>query len=131
MISYDNITRVTTYPYPKNAIREMVLNAIAHKNYALMIPIQIKVYPDHLVISNDCVFPQGWTIDNLLQPHRFRPYNPLIANTFYRSGFIESWGRGIQKIYESCKESGNEFPDFHVDGGDITISIKAKHINTQ
>ncbi|MBP5233392.1 MAG: putative DNA binding domain-containing protein, partial [Planctomycetes bacterium] len=124
-ISYDGITRVTTYPYPRAAIREMVLNAIAHKNYALMIPIQIKVYPDHLVIANDCVFPKGWTLDVLLGPHRSRPYNPLIANAFYRAGFIESWGRGIQKIKESCEENGSEFPEFAIREGDIAVSIKA------
>ena len=124
-ISYNDITRVTIYPYPRNAIRELVLNAIAHKNYALMVPIQIKVFSDHIVISNDCVFPKGWTVENLLAPHRSRPYNPLIANTFYRSGFIESWGRGIQKIKESCEKSGNEFPIFQVCDGDITIIFKA------
>ena len=34
--------------------------------------------------------------------HRSRPYNPLIANTFFRAGFIEAWGRGIEKIKDSC-----------------------------
>ena len=124
-ISYDDITRVTTYPYPRNAIRELVLNAIAHKNYALMIPIQIKVYPDHMVISNDCVFPQGWTVETLLKPHRSRPYNPLIANALFRAGFIESWGRGIEKIRNSCIENGSKFPEFDLSDGDITISIGA------
>ncbi len=129
IISYDDITRVTTYPYPRNAVRELVLNAIAHKNYALMIPIQIKIFPDHMVISNDCVFPKDWTVRDLLGPHRSIPHNPMIAYAFYRAGFIESWGRGIQKVRESCEENGNEFPNFKVIGGDISVSIKAKDID--
>lgn len=48
-----------------------------------------------------------WTIDDLMGKHRSRPYNPLIANTFFRTGFIEAWGRGIEKIKNSCKEAGN------------------------
>lgn len=39
IISYDNITRVETYPYPKKSLRKAVLNAIAHKNYATLTPI--------------------------------------------------------------------------------------------
>lgn len=42
-----------------------------------------------------------------MKPHKSRPYNPLIVSTFYRAGFIESWGRGIQKIKEACETSNN------------------------
>ena len=125
IISYDGITRVETYPYPKEAIREAILNAIAHKNYASLIPIQIKVFDDELIISNDCVFPDDWTVENLLKKHRSRPYNPLIANAFYRSGLIESWGRGIQKITDSCKVSGNDEPEFDLKSDEISIVFKA------
>lgn len=133
IISYDGITRVETYPYPKEAVREAILNAIAHKNYASLIPIQIKVFDDELIISNDCVFPEDWTVENLFKKHRSRPYNPLIANAFYRSGLIESWGRGIQKITDSCKEAGNAEPEFDVQRDEISISFKAlkqKHSKT-
>ena len=34
-------------------------------------------------IANDCVFPEDWTVENLMKPHKSRPYNPLIASTFY------------------------------------------------
>lgn len=43
-ISYQGVTRVETYPFPKEAIREAVFNAIAHKFYGALIPIQISVY---------------------------------------------------------------------------------------
>ena len=55
-ISYEGVTRVETYPFPKAAIREAVYNAIVHKNYATQIPIQISIYKDKLYISNDLVF---------------------------------------------------------------------------
>jgi len=125
IISYQNITRVETYPYPKEAIREAILNAIAHKNYATLVPIQIRVYDDKLMIANDCVFPEDWTVDDLMGPHKSRPYNPLVANTFFRSGFIEAWGRGIQKICEACEELGAPMPEYILIGDDLTVKLSA------
>src|SRR5690606_9349803 len=52
IISYDEIHRNETYEYPKEAVREALLNAIAHKDYSGSTPIQIRVYPDKLMILN-------------------------------------------------------------------------------
>ena len=124
-ISYKGVTRVETYPFPKDAIREAVFNAIAHKFYGALIPIQISVYADRLYIANDCIFPGDWTLDDLMGKHRSRPYNPLIANTFFRAGFIEAWGRGIEKIKDSCKEAGNPIPEYTIKREDIMIMFKS------
>jgi ATP-dependent DNA helicase RecG len=120
-ISYEGVTRVETYPYPKEALREAIYNAIVHKNYATLIPIQISVYADKIYIGNDCVFPEDWTVDDLLGKHRSRPYNPLIANTFFRAGYIESWGRGIEKIKESCMENGNDMAEYQVRSSEVMV----------
>ena len=48
--------------------------------------------------------PQDWTVERLLGKHPSNPYNPLIANAFFRAGYIESWGRGIEKINRECRE---------------------------
>lgn len=122
-ISYDGITRVEKYPFPKAAVREAILNAIAHKNYATLVPVQIRVYKDKLIIANDCVFPEDWTLEDLLKQHKSRPYNPLIANAFYRAGYIESWGSGIQKIKESCMASESAEPEYQIKKEDFTISF--------
>ena len=124
-ISYQGVTRVETYPFPKEAIREAVFNAIAHKFYGTLIPIQIRVYADKIMIANDCVFPDDWTVDDLMGSHRSRPYNPLIANTFFRAGFIEAWGRGIEKIKDSCAQAGNPMPEYAVKKEDIMVTFKS------
>jgi len=124
-ISYQGVTRVETYPFPKEAIREAVFNAIAHKFYGALIPIQISVYVDRIYIANDCIFPEDWTINDLMGKHRSRPYNPLIANTFFRTGFIEAWGRGIEKIKDSCKEAGNPMPEYTIKREDIMVMFKS------
>lgn len=129
IVSYEGVVRVETYPYPRVAIREAIFNAIAHKNYATLIPIQIKVFEDRLVVFNDCVFPEDWTVEDLLGNHKSRPYNPLIAGTMYRAGLIESWGRGILKIIESCKIAGNKPPVFDVKPSEISLTFEAKQVN--
>ena len=129
-ISYEGVTRVETYPFPKAAIREAVYNAIVHKNYATQIPIQISIYEDKLYISNDCILPSGWTVETLMGKHRSKPFNPNIANGFFRAGFIETWGRGIEKICEACKNYGTELPEYTVYPEDIMIKFEALNTDT-
>lgn len=84
-ISYQGVTRVETYPFPKDAIREVVFNAIAHKFYGALIPIQISVYEDKIYIANDCIFPEDWTINDLMGKHRSRPdCQYIFQSRFYR-----------------------------------------------
>lgn len=123
IISYDNVTRIETYPLPKAAVREAVYNAIIHSNYAALIPIQIRIHEDAIYISNDCVFPVGWTVETLMEHHRSLPYNPNIANGFFRAGYVETWGRGIEKICEACKNYGVALPEYTLHLEDIMVKF--------
>ena len=123
MISYDNVTRIETYPLPKAAVREAVYNAIIHSNYAALVPIQIRIHEDAVYISNDCVFPVGWTVETLMERHRSQPYNPNIANGFFRAGYVETWGRGIEKICEACKKHGVPMPEYTLHLEDIMVKF--------
>lgn len=123
IISYDNVTRIETYPLPKAAVREAVYNAIIHCNYAALVPIQIRIHEDAVYISNDCVFPVGWTVETLMERHRSQPYNPNVANGFFRAGYVETWGRGIEKICEACKEHGVRLPEYTLHMEDIMIKF--------
>lgn len=91
-ISYVGVQRIESLPVPEAALREAVLNALIHKNYASGAPIQISVYADKLMIWNSGALPPDWNIEKLLGKHASEPYNPDIANAFFRAGLIESWG---------------------------------------
>ena len=125
IINYEGITRIEKYPFPKEAIREALFNAIIHKDYSAQIPIQVSVYEDKLYISNDCIFPTGWTVETLMQKHRSKPYNPNIANGFFRAGLVETWGRGIEKICEACRLYGLKDPEWTVHAEDIMVLFTA------
>ena len=121
MISYEDIYRVETYEYPKEAVREALLNAVSHKDYASGFPIQISVYSDKIMIWNEDSLPDNWTIEKLLSKHSSKPYNPDIANAFFRSGYVEAWGRGIEKMISQCIEAGLPEPTISAEGNDFWI----------
>ena len=110
MISYEGIQRVETYPVPHSAFREAITNAICHRDYSTGIPIQIKVYPDKVIIYNDGRLSDNWSAKEFMTSHRSEPHNPLIANAFFRAGMIESWGRGILNLTNACKAAGKREP---------------------
>jgi ATP-dependent DNA helicase RecG len=123
LISYDGLQRIETYPVPLAACREAVLNAIVHRDYSTGVPTQIKVFPDEVIIYNDGVLPENWTVAELLARHRSKPRNPNLANAFFRSGQIETWGRGIEKMKTACKDAGRPAPVFDVTGGEIKVTF--------
>ena len=123
-ITYEHDRRVETYPYARGAIREAVYNALAHNCYMYGVPIQIRIMEDSIMISNSCILPEGWTVDTLMEVHESKPYNPDIANVFYRAGFIENWGQGIQKICDECTALGAELPRYEMIGNGIRVYFK-------
>lgn len=78
-----------------------------------------------IIFSNSCILPEGWTLDTLMEPHDSKPYNPDIANVFYRAGFIENWGQGIQKILDECRKKGAELSEYELKGTGLRIRFKA------
>ncbi|MCK4506999.1 MAG: winged helix-turn-helix transcriptional regulator [Desulfuromonadales bacterium] len=105
----------------------VVLNALVHKDYAAATPVQISVYADKLMIWNPGELPPDWTVDRLMEKHPSRPYNPDVANAFFRAGMIESWGRGIERILEACRVA--EVPEpvirYETDGLWVEFQFKA------
>ena len=124
-ITYEHDRRVETYPFAREAVREAVYNAIAHNCYMFGTPIQIRIEDEEMIISNRSILPDGWTAETLMELHDSIPYNPDIANVFYRMGYIETWGRGIQKICDECRALGAELPQYEVLGNGIRLHFKA------
>lgn len=122
-ITYVGIQRRERYFVSEAALREALLNAICHKQYESRIPIQVSVYEDKMYVANVGRLPENWTLENLMGKHASLPYNPDIAHIFYLAGFIESWGRGVEKICDSLKEDNLPMPEYTVHPGDIMIKF--------
>ena len=124
-ISYKGVQRIERYPFPEAALREALLNAIVHKDYSSGVPIQVSVYDDKIYIANNCRLPESWTEQYLLGKHPSQPFNPSIAHVFYLAGFIESWGRGIEKICHACDQDEIPRPEYTVHSTNIMVKFTA------
>lgn len=131
LISYDGIYRVETFEYPKEAIREALHNAVAHKDYAGATPIQISVYKDKIMIWNYGKLPENWTIDTLQKKHSSVPHNPDISNAFFRIGYIEAWGRGIRKMNEQCAAAGLPQPLYYYESSGFWVVFRKDTLNEE
>lgn len=123
VISYEGIQRIETFPVPRAALREVILNALIHKNYAGNAPVQIRVYTDKLKIWNSALLLQGWTMEKLLGEHSSQPFNPIIANAFFRAGEIETWGQGIQRIFLACRAAGFPEPLIRYEANELWVEF--------
>lgn len=108
--------------YPIAALREALANALCHRDYSVAGgAVSIAIFDDRLEISSTGGLPFDLTIDDLKRPHRSRPWNPIIAQTFFRRGVTEQWGRGTLKMIELTSDAGLVEPEFEVKSGEFTV----------
>ena len=122
-VTYEDIYRRETPLTPGEALREAVLNAIAHRDYGHPAPIQIRVYDDRISLWNPGNLPPDWTLDKLMGTHASAPHNPGIANAFFRAGMIEAWGRGIGHIVRACRAAGTAEPRWDLESGGLRLEF--------
>ncbi|MDO5861704.1 MAG: ATP-binding protein [Thermoplasmata archaeon] len=111
-ISYEGVNRVETSPYPDKSLRESLVNALVHNDYSARNPVTIMIGDDVLSIHDNGGLPTGWSLDVLLGKHRSKPWNPTLADIFFRMGYVESWGRGIERIIDGYKGTDSKPPVF-------------------
>lgn len=122
-IRFEGIHRIEELEYPVPALREMLLNALVHRNYMGSM-IQMKVFDDSLSLWNAGTLPDELSIEKLFQVHESIPRNPLIAEVCYRAGYIDSWGRGVEKITTSCLKAGLENPVIIERSGGVLVELR-------
>ncbi|MFM7055438.1 MAG: ATP-binding protein [Planctomycetota bacterium] len=93
-------TREDRLSVPADALREVILNAVMHRDYSN--PggdISITGFDDRIEISSYGNLLPGVTPELLSGPHKSILRNPLIAQTFHRTGAVETWGRVISRNF--------------------------------
>jgi ATP-dependent DNA helicase RecG len=121
-IHYEGLQRKEVLEYPEEALREAIVNAVVHKDYTGT-TIQLSVYDDKLILWNPGSLPQSLSIDQLMKKHASFPRNKNIADIFFKVGYIEAWGRGINKIIEACKTAGLPEPNIEETQGGIRVTF--------
>lgn len=120
------IQREDRLPVPPDALREVLVNAVMHRDYSQ--PggdVAVAVFDDRIEVRSTGTLPTGITADMLSGPHESILRNPLIAGAFHRTGAVEVWGRGTNRVIEECKRWGVEPPSFEVVTGSLWVTFPA------
>ena len=106
---------------PESALREAVVNAIAHRDYRSTANVQIYIFQDRVEIVTPGGLPAGMREEDL--GSRSVPRNPLLFNMLYRMKLVEQIGSGIRRIHDACLEHGVAEPNIHVSPDWLTVTF--------
>jgi ATP-dependent DNA helicase RecG len=123
------IFREDRFPIPLDALREILLNAVMHRDYSHYSGhVAIVVFDDRIEMRSYGRLPNGITVKQLSRKHISKPTNPLIAGAFHRTGAVEVWGRGTNRVIEMCKKHGAAPPTFEEMQGFLIVTFKAQMV---
>jgi ATP-dependent DNA helicase RecG len=106
-------TRADRLCVPLDALREILINAVVHRDYSYSAGyVAIAVFDDRIEIQSYGRLPDGVTAEQLSKRHRSEPRNPLIAEAFHRTGAVEMRGRGVMRAIAECLAHGVPPPLF-------------------
>lgn len=110
------LQRDDVWEYPLEGLREALINAVCHRDYASTANVQIRIFDDRLEIWNPGGLPDGMTVADLWRQHESCPRNQLVANAFFLIKYVEQFGTGIQRIVDDCRTHRKPEPSFEVHG---------------
>jgi ATP-dependent DNA helicase RecG len=115
--------------YPEIAIREILINALAHADYSIPgSTIQIAIFDHRLEIQNPGMLPFGFTMEDL-KAGVSRVRNRVIAKVFHELKLMEEWGSGYKRVIEECRKNNYQEPEWIEQGTFIKVSF-SPHLKT-
>lgn len=111
------------YELPLEAVREAIVNAVAHRDYGSNASVQVMLFADRLEVWNPGELPPPLTPELLRLPHASIPRNPLIAEPLYLARYIEKAGSGTLDMIERCKTAELPEPDFEQRAGQWVVTF--------
>jgi ATP-dependent DNA helicase RecG len=116
------LERQETYEYPQFAVREALVNAVAHRDYRLKgRRIEVRMFSDRLEVISPGGLPGFITVDNIVEEHFSR--NPRLVSGLFQWGYIEELGLGIDKMIESMESAGHQRPIFDAKPYSFTVKL--------
>lgn len=123
--SIEGIVRKESYELPTGAIREMIVNAVCHRNYMDNSCVQVAVYDDRVEVTSPGMLYGGLTLEEAMSG-RSKIRNRAIAEVFSRMEIIEEWGTGIRRIIKRAEEYGLPEPEFMEIGDTFRVNLYRK-----
>ena len=120
-----SVKRTDHWTYPIVAVREAIMNAIVHADYAQHgAPIRVALFDDRLEIENPGLLPFGLTIEDI-QRGISKLRNRVLGRVFLELKLIEQWGSGIQRMTAACVDRGLDAPRFEEIGTHFRVTLSA------
>jgi len=114
--------REERWQYPTSALREIIINAVVHRDYREGVHSQFKVFPEKIIFWNIGKLPADLSLEDMRKgTERSRPRNKLIAEIFRDCGLIERYGSGVKKVIDQFKAYGLNEPSFQESAGGIEV----------
>ena len=113
----ENAAAQTRSEFPRDAIREAIVNAVCHRDYTSNACVQVMLFRDRLEIINPGALPQGISVADLYRTHDSVPRNSLIARAMSWTSYVEKSGSGTGVIIDRCMEHGLTRPEFDPTSG--------------
>jgi ATP-dependent DNA helicase RecG len=123
-IESGKLERQEKWLYPPKAIREALVNALAHRDYQTTSKVQIRIFDDRIEFWNPGRLPEGWTAETLKKKHESKPGNRSIAKAFFWIRYAEEVGTGTNKIIQLCQEWGLPEPEFEYAGSSLVVTFR-------
>jgi ATP-dependent DNA helicase RecG len=111
------------YEIPPDVIREAIVNAVVHRDYASGAAVQVSVFADRVEVWNPGVLTPPLTPEGLRHPHRSITRNPRIAETLFLARYIEKYGTGTLMMIRETAAHALPEPDFEQRGGEFVITV--------
>lgn len=121
----NNLSSFSSDIIPYKVMRELIINAIIHKSYDTLSPIQLRVYDDFISIWNPVETPRNLFNKNIYDLHASYLVNPNIAYVFSKCGLANLFGTGYELIKEECELSGMHIPRFKVKN--VGVQVKCSY----
>lgn len=97
--------------FNKDAVREGVLNAVAHRSMLIQSDVVIKQSPNELTITNAGGFPIGVDLSNILTVNS-TPRSKTLTDVLQKTGLVERSGQGVDKMFNRCIMEAKHLPDY-------------------
>lgn len=125
----NGLFRDTIRNYPKEVIRELLINTIAHKRYTSSGDIFLEVYPDRIVFTNPGGLPLGISKDNILHERQRR--NPHLIQTLHDLKLMEGEGSGYDLVYEKLSLDAKPFPEIESTFNKMAVTVQSGIIDDE
>jgi len=108
---------------PEAALREVVVNALVHRDYTITAPVRVFILDDRVEVRSPGGLPNTVTVDMVKSGLAHVLRNPLIYTFFYRAGYVTDTGNGIRRAIQMVREATGQEPSIFEEGNELVVSI--------